>query len=72
MSASSGLTPGQRLRLGLMNRGASALGLLGFGGLESLGAGLGRLMWACLPGGGNWPRATSRVIWALRRTKHGR
>ena len=63
MSASSGLTPGQRLRLGLMNRGASALGLLGFGGLESLGAGLGRLMWAC---------ATSRVIWALRRTKHGR
>ena len=49
MSASSGLTPGQRLRLGLMNRGASALGLLGFGGLESLGAGLGRLMWACLP-----------------------
>ena len=49
MSASSGLTPGQRLRLGLMNRGASALGLLGFGGLESLGAVLGRLMWACLP-----------------------
>lgn len=60
MSGTSGLTPGQCLRLGLMNVGASALGLLGFSGLGRLGSGFGRLMWTCLP----WRRhlATGNIV----------
>lgn len=49
MTARPELTPGQRLRFGLLNRGASTLARLDFNGLERLGAGLGSLMWACLP-----------------------
>lgn len=49
MTAPPELTPCQRLRLGLLNRGASALARLDFGGLERLGSCLGRLIWTCLP-----------------------
>lgn len=63
MSAPSCLTPGQRLRLGLMSGGASALARLGFDGLGGLGSGLGRLMWTCLP----WRRglATGNIVRSL-------
>lgn len=49
MTALPELTPGQRLRFGLLNLGASALARLDFGGLGILGAGLGSLIWTCLP-----------------------
>lgn len=60
MSAPFCLTPGQRLRLGLMNGGTWVLARLGFDGLGALGSGLGRLMWICLP----WRRnlATGNIV----------
>ena len=55
MTALPELTLGQRLRFGLLNRGASALARLDFDGLERLGSDLGRLIWTCLP----WRRKPS-------------